>query len=83
MDVKLTVRYCSGREEQFEVEIFGGGSAEFRLKEFVKNPTLVLQTEGELIVIPAHAIEAVSLEFPEEEREGLPLDNIRKAKRLK
>jgi hypothetical protein len=83
MEAKMTVRYCSGREEQFEVEIYGGGSAELRLREFVKNPTLVLQTDGELILIPAHAIETVSLEIPEEERERLPLDNIRKAKRVK
>src|SRR5206468_3609443 len=39
MNAKMTVRYASGREEDFEVEIFGAGSAEFRLKDFVKDPT--------------------------------------------
>ena len=84
MNAKMTVRYVSGREDHFEVEIFGGGkSAEFRLKDFIKDPTLVLKTEAEVIVIPAHAIESVSLALSESEFEELPFKNIRRATRLK
>ena len=82
MKAKMTLRYTSGREDHFEVEIFGGGAAEFRLKEFVKDPTLVLKTETELIVVPAHAIESVSLTLPESGYEQLPLKNVRMARRL-
>jgi hypothetical protein len=79
---KITIRYVSGREDQFEVEIYGGGkSAEFRLKEFVKDPTLLLQTESELILIPAAAIECVTIALPESDTEQLSLPKIRKAQR--
>jgi hypothetical protein len=72
---KITIRYVSGREDQFEVEIYGGGkSAEFRLKEFVKDPTL-------LILIPAAAIECVTIALPESDTEQLSLPKIRKAQR--
>ncbi|HJY86342.1 MAG TPA: hypothetical protein VKE24_05845 [Candidatus Acidoferrales bacterium] len=82
MNVNMKVRYASGREDHFQVEIFGGGAAEFRLKDFIKDPTLVLKTEAELIIIPAHAIECVSLALPESEIEELPLKRVRKATRL-
>ena len=82
MNVKMTVRYTSGREDHFEVEVFGGGAAEFRLKEFVKDPTLVLKTEDELIVIPPHAIESISLALPESGGAQSSLKNLRKARRL-
>jgi hypothetical protein len=83
MNVKMTVRYASGREDRFQVEIFGGGAAEFRLKEFAKNCTLVLKTEAELIIIPAHAIESVSFALPESGWEKRALKDLRKATRLK
>ena len=51
MKTKLIVRYVSGRVEEFEVELFGGPSAEARLKEFAKDPTIVLQTEKEVVII--------------------------------
>jgi hypothetical protein len=83
MNVKMTVRYVSGREERFEVEIFGGGGAGFRLNEFAKNCTLVLKTEAEVIIIPSHAIEYVSIALPVSGCEQLPLKDLRNAKRLK
>jgi hypothetical protein len=82
MNVKMTVRYASGREDHFEVQIFGLGAGEFRLKEFIKDPTLVLKTEAELIIIPAHAVESISFALPESEQEQLALKNLRKATRL-
>jgi hypothetical protein len=81
MNVKLTVRYASGRQDHFGVEIFGGGGAKFRLKEFVKDCTLVLKTETELIVIPSHAIESLSFALPESGHELL-LKDVRNATRL-
>jgi hypothetical protein len=83
MKTKVIVRYVSGREEQFEVELFGGPSAEARLKEFIKNPTIVLQTEKEVVIIPATAVESITLPLPESAGKAMPLPNLRKGKRLK
>ena len=83
MKTKLIVRYVSGRVEEFEVELFGGPSAEARLKEFAKAPTIVLQTEKELVIIPATAIESITLPLPEPFDKATALPDVRKAKRLK
>jgi hypothetical protein len=83
MKTKITIRYVSGREEQFEVELYGGGSAESRLEEFSKNPTVVLQTGKDIIIIPATAIECITLPLPEPAGATVPLRNVRKGKRLK
>jgi hypothetical protein len=82
MMTKMTVRYTSGREDQFEVEVFGGQTAEFRLREFAKDPTLVLQTENEVILIPPSAIERITMSLGKSEREQVKLPNVTKAKRL-
>ena len=83
MKTKLTIRYVSGREEQFEVELYGGGAAEARLEEFINKPAIVLQTEKEVVIIPATAIESIALPFPEAAGKAIALPNVRKAKRLK
>lgn len=83
MKTKLTVRYLSNRTESFEVEMFPGKAAGLRLKEFAQDPTLVLQTESELVVIPSSAIECLTISTSQADREQLTLDNVRKAKRLK
>jgi hypothetical protein len=84
MKAVLTVRYLSGREEQFEVEFWGGANAEGRLQEFIKSPTVVLQTPDGLLIIPASAIESLLIALPEDEEEARPtLKTIRQAKRLK
>ena len=44
-NMKVVVRFISGREEQFEVEMYGPTGAESRLKEFVEEPNMVLQTD--------------------------------------
>jgi len=77
MKTKVKIRYISGREEEFELELIGGTSAEDRLKKFAKDPTIVLQTEGEVVIIPSTAIERITLPLPEE----ISLSNVRKAKR--
>src|SRR6267142_2290929 len=60
-NAKMTVRCTSGREECFEIELYGSGkSAGFRLKDFVNDPTVLLQTADELILIPAAAIECIT-----------------------
>jgi hypothetical protein len=83
MKTKLSVRYVSGREEQFEVELFGGTAAEDRLKDFSKSPTLLLQTEKEIVIIPATAVETMTLQVPESAGRAIALPDVRKAKRLK
>jgi hypothetical protein len=83
METKATVRFVSGREEQFMVELFGGSASETRLKEFARDPTIVLQTEEEIIIIPSTAVECITLPFPEFGRDAIDLPSIRKAKRLK
>ena len=84
MKANVTVRYNSGREDQFEVELYGSGkSAEFRLKDFAKDPSLLLQTESELILIPAAAIECITLSLPQSAIEELGFESVRKATRLR
>jgi hypothetical protein len=83
MKTKLIVRYLSGREEQFEVELFEGPSTEARLKAFAKDPTIVLQTEKEVVIIPATAIESITFVLPESSGKIAALPDVRKAKRLK
>ena len=83
MKSKLTIRYISGREEQFEVEVFGGASAEDRLKELANSPALLLQTEKEVVIIPATAIESATLQLPEPAGRPIALPSVRQAKRLK
>ena len=82
MKTKVIIRYVSGREDQFEVELFEGPSAEARLKEFTKDPTIVLQTEKEVVIIPATAVESITLALPAESGKAIALPNVRKAKRL-
>ena len=80
---KVIVRYLSGRSEEFEVDLFGGTAAEARLKEFIKDPTIVLQTDQEVLIIPASAIESISLAIPKTAAKEIALPNLRKGKRLK
>jgi hypothetical protein len=82
MKVKLSVRYLSGREEHFELGLEGGKLAELRLKEFVKDPTVLLKTADQVIIIPSHAIECLTLTLPPLDREPTPLAGVRNAKRL-
>jgi hypothetical protein len=83
MKAAATIRYVSGREEQFEVDFWGGHGIEGRLQEFLKCPNVVLQTTGELIIIPATAIESLSITLPEDEEAKPALKSVRVAKRLK
>jgi hypothetical protein len=78
----MTVRYLSNREELFDVELVGGQTSIIRLKEFVKDPTLVLRTDNELIIIPSTAIESISLSLSELEPDEYSLDGVRKASRV-
>jgi hypothetical protein len=78
----VTVRYVSGREEKFEVDLWGGASAQTRLKEFAESPSLILQTATELVIIPVYAIECISIALPKEEKNKLVLGDVRTAKRL-
>jgi hypothetical protein len=83
MKASLTVRYLSGRQEQFEVDFWGGAGAEGRLQDFLKSPNVVLQTATELIVIPASAIESLSIALPKEVKDRAAFESVRVAKRLK
>ena len=82
MKAEMTVRYLSGRQEQFEVEFWNAASAERGLQEFLKSPHVVLQTATELVIIPATAIESLSISLPKNQK-GKPIfENIRLARRL-
>jgi hypothetical protein len=82
MKTTAVIRYVSGREEQFETDLAGGSSAEDRLKAFTKNPTILLQTENEVIIIPATAIECITLLLPEAADERIALPHVVKATRV-
>jgi hypothetical protein len=83
MKTKVSIRYISGREEKFEVDLYGGKWVESRLREFANNPTILLQTGEEIIIIPATAIESITIPMAEPEGKSIDLPNVRKAKRLK
>jgi hypothetical protein len=83
MKTTLTVRFISGREEKFETDLWGGSGAQARFTDFVSNPTIVLQLETELLVIPASAIECVSLAIPEDPEDKVVVGTLRKGKRIK
>jgi hypothetical protein len=79
----VTIRYISGREEKFEAEFWGGAGAETRFKEFLKAPTVALQTASELLVIPSTAIECISIALPKDAKERIDVGSVRQGKRLK
>jgi hypothetical protein len=79
MKTKVNVRYVSGRQEQFEVELFGGASPD--VNDFIRNPTIALQSQKELIIIPSTAIECITLPVPESAGR-LTSPTIRKGKRI-
>jgi hypothetical protein len=83
MKAAVTVRYLSGREEQFEVEFWGGTGVEARLQQFLQSPTVVLQTATELIIIPATAIESLSIALPKDDKARPAFESVRLARRLK
>jgi hypothetical protein len=78
----VTIRFVSGREEKFEIELWGGTGTQARLQEFVDNPRLVLQTADELLIIPGAAIECISIKLPKGDSR-LNLRDIRPATRVK
>jgi hypothetical protein len=82
MKTPVTIRYVSGREERFEVELWGGSGEEARLAAFVKEPNLILHTPNELIIIPGSAVECVSITLPKGGDPAVKLSGFRSARRL-
>jgi hypothetical protein len=81
MKTVVTVRYASGREERFEMEFWMGSGSEARLQEFVEKPNLLLRTGEEVIIIPASAIECISIKVPKGDTR-FEFSSARPAKRL-
>jgi hypothetical protein len=79
---QVTIRFVSGREEQFEIELWGGTGAETRLQQFAENPSLLLQTAEEVLIIPGAAIECISIKLPPGDSR-FKLKDLRPAKRIK
>jgi hypothetical protein len=82
MKTPVTIRYISGREERFEIELWAGSGTESRLVAFVKEPNLILHTDKELILIPGTAIECISIALPRPGDPTLKLESVRPARRL-
>jgi hypothetical protein len=82
MRASISVRFVSGREEKFEMELWGGTGARARLQAFVEKPSLLLQTGDELLVIPVSAIECISIKVPKGDSR-FNLSDIRPATRIK
>ena len=57
----LTIRFTNGNEESFEFEPRDQPRAGSVLQEFLKHPTVALQLDDELIVIPETSIERISI----------------------
>jgi len=79
----VSIRFISGREEKYEVDFWGGTGAKARFKEFLSNPTIVLQLSGEVLVIPASAIESISFATTKDATDKMDLGTFRAAKRVK
>ena len=82
MKSSVTVRFTSGREEKFEMQFWGGAGAQARLQAFVENPTLILKTSDEVLIIPGSAIECISIKTQKGD-DWSSLSGIRSAKRIK
>jgi hypothetical protein len=82
MKTQATIRFVSGREEKFETDLWGGTSAQARLQAFAENPTLILQTSDEVLIIPGSAIECISIKVPKGDSR-FNLSDIRPATRIK
>jgi hypothetical protein len=82
MKTVLTVRFTSGREERFEMDFWGGTGAQGRLQAFAEKPNLLLQTGEEVLIIPASAIECISIKVPDEDGR-FNLSGVRSATRIK
>jgi hypothetical protein len=82
MKAVVTVRFVSGREEKFEMELWGGTGTEPRLQAFAEDPTMILQTSDEVIIIPSSAIECVSIKVPKGDSR-FNLSDVRPATRIK
>jgi len=78
----VTIRFMSGREEKFEMEFWGGGGAQARFEAFLRNPTVVLQTSDEVLILPGSAIECITIKTQKGDVWS-GLRNIRQAKRIK
>jgi len=78
----VTVRFASGREEKFEMELSGGPGTQARLEAFVEKPTLVVQTSDEVLIFPTSAIECISIKVPKGDGRS-NLSDIRAVTRIK
>lgn len=83
MKTHVTVRFISGREEKFEMELWGGTGTQNRLHAFAENPKLILQTADEVIIIPSSAIESISVKLQKGDSRLTLGDNVRPATRVK
>ena len=82
MKTSVTIRFISGREERFEMELWGGPGTQARLRKFLEKPTLILQTSDEVLIIPGSAIECISIKIQKgDARFGL--SDFRPATRIK
>jgi hypothetical protein len=78
----VTIRFVSGREEQFEVELWGGTGAPGRLQAFAEKPDLLLRTGDEVLVIPASAVECISIKLQKGDTR-FDLSDVRPATRVR
>jgi len=79
----MSIRYTSGQQEKFEVDLWAGEGASARLQAFINAPAILLQTETELLIVRQSAVESISLAVPKEDKTKFRLPDIRAAKRLK
>jgi hypothetical protein len=82
MKTLVTVRFASGREEKFEMDFWGGTGVQARLQAFAEKPNVLLQMGDEVLIIPASAIECISIKLPKGDSQ-LNLSDVRSARRIK
>jgi hypothetical protein len=82
MKTSVTIRFLSGREEKFEMDIWGGTGAQGRLQAFVEKPDLLLQTGDEVLIIPGSAVECISVKVQKGDSR-FNLSGVRPATRIR
>jgi hypothetical protein len=82
MKTAVTIRFTSGREERFEMELWGGSGPRHACRHLWRNRLCCFEAWTKVLVIPGSAIECISLKIPKGDSR-FNLSEIRPATRIK
>lgn len=85
MKSMVTIRFASGREEQFEMTALPGAenNPEMRIRQFLESSSFSLQTDKEVLIIPKDQIEMITVGMDRSTiLDGGALKGVRQARRI-